>query len=65
MTSTSFAAADHLAQEIPLLIEWVRQGRLNLSQVITQTVPLDAVAINDTLDSLEKFGDAVRVVIKP
>ncbi|HWF17835.1 MAG TPA: zinc-binding dehydrogenase [Verrucomicrobiae bacterium] len=57
--------SDHLAQEIPLLIEWVRQGRLDLSQVITQTVPLDAMAINDVLDRLEKFGDDVRVVIKP
>lgn len=57
--------SDHLAQEIPLLVEWVRQGRLDLSQVITQTVPLDAKAINAVLDGLEKFGDAVRVVIKP
>ena len=57
--------SDHLAQEIPLLIEWVRQGRLDLSQVITETVPLDAGVINETLDRLEKFGDAVRVVITP
>ncbi|HZV32934.1 MAG TPA: zinc-binding dehydrogenase, partial [Verrucomicrobiae bacterium] len=57
--------SDHLAQEIPLLIDWVGQGRLDLSQVVTQTVPLDAVAINDVLDRLEKFGDDVRVVIKP
>ncbi|MDB6022567.1 MAG: Alcohol dehydrogenase GroES domain protein [Pedosphaera sp.] len=57
--------SDHLAQEIPTLIEWVRQGRLKLSQVITQTIPLDAAVINDTLDRLEKFGDEVRVVIVP
>lgn len=57
--------SDHLAQEIPLLIDWVRQGRLDLSQVVTQTVPLDAAAINDVLDRLEKFGDDVRVVITP
>lgn len=57
--------SDHLAQEIPLLIEWVRQGKLDLSQVITETVPLDAGVINDVLDGLEKFGDTVRVVIKP
>jgi threonine dehydrogenase-like Zn-dependent dehydrogenase len=56
--------SDHLAQEIPLLTEWVRQGRLDLSRVITQTVPLEAGAINDALDRLEKFGDEVRVVIK-
>jgi 2-desacetyl-2-hydroxyethyl bacteriochlorophyllide A dehydrogenase len=57
--------SDHLAQELPLLIEWVREGKLNLSEVITQTVPLDADAINDTLDRLEQFGDAMRVVIRP
>jgi 2-desacetyl-2-hydroxyethyl bacteriochlorophyllide A dehydrogenase len=57
--------SDHLAQELPLLIEWVRTGRLNLSEVITQTVPLDARLINETLDRLEKFGDQVRVVITP
>ncbi len=57
--------SDHLAQELPLLIDWVRQGRLDLSRVITQAVPLDAAAINSTLDRLEKFGDAVRAVIVP
>jgi Zn-dependent alcohol dehydrogenase len=57
--------SDHLAQEIPRLIEYVIRGRLNLSDAITQTVPLDAKAINETLDRLEQFGDAVRVVIAP
>jgi propanol-preferring alcohol dehydrogenase len=57
--------SDHLASELPLLIEWVRQGKVNLSSVITRTIPLDANAINETLDGLEKFGDEGRVVIKP
>lgn len=57
--------SDHLARELPLLIEWARQGKLNLSQVVTQTVPLDARAINKVLDRLEKFGEDIRVVIKP
>lgn len=57
--------SDHLAQELPRLIEWVRQGKLNLSEVITETVPLDAEVINNTLDRLEQFSDAVRVVITP
>ncbi len=57
--------SDHLAKELPLLIEWVRQGRLDLSRVITKTVPLDANAINGVLDQLEQFGDAVRTVIVP
>jgi propanol-preferring alcohol dehydrogenase len=57
--------SDHLAREIPLLLEWARQGKLNLSQAVTRTVPLDAGAINGVLDQLEKFGDAVRVVVTP
>jgi propanol-preferring alcohol dehydrogenase len=57
--------SDHLASELPLLIEWSRQGKLDLSNVITRTIPLDANAINETLDGLEKFGDAGRVVVKP
>ncbi|MCW5555616.1 MAG: alcohol dehydrogenase catalytic domain-containing protein [Verrucomicrobiae bacterium] len=57
--------SDHLAREIPLLIESVRAGKLNLSGVISRAVPLEAQAINDTLDQLEGFGDDVRVVVKP
>lgn len=57
--------SDHLASELPLLIEWVRLGKLDLSSIVTRTVPLDADAINETLDGLERFGDEGRVVIKP
>jgi 2-desacetyl-2-hydroxyethyl bacteriochlorophyllide A dehydrogenase len=57
--------SDHLAQELPLLIDWARRGKLDFSKVITRTVPLDAGIINDVLDQLEKFGDAVRVVVTP
>jgi 2-desacetyl-2-hydroxyethyl bacteriochlorophyllide A dehydrogenase len=56
--------SDHLAQELPGLIEWVRQGKLDLSRVITRTVPLDAGAINEVLDRLEKFGQEGRVVVR-
>ncbi len=57
--------SDHLAAEIPLLLEFARSGKLNLSNVVTRTVPLDAKAINDALDRLEHFGEDVRVVITP
>lgn len=57
--------SDHLASEIPLLTGWVRHGKLDLSKVVTQTVPLEAGAINGVLDRLEKFSDAVRTVIVP
>lgn len=56
---------DHLLQELPLLIEYARRGILDLSNVVTHTVPLDAVAIDKVLDDLEKFGDTVRTVIVP
>ncbi len=57
--------SDHLADELPPLIEWVRQGKLDLSNVINRTVPLEAGPINETLDRLEQFGQQGRVVITP
>ena len=57
--------SDHLATEIPLLLEFARTGKLNLSNVVTSRVPLNAEAINDVLDRLEHFGEDVRVVITP
>jgi threonine dehydrogenase-like Zn-dependent dehydrogenase len=57
--------SDHLASELALLIEWVRQGKLDLSEIVTRTVPLDEHAINEALDGLEKFGAEGRVVINP
>jgi 2-desacetyl-2-hydroxyethyl bacteriochlorophyllide A dehydrogenase len=56
-------AADHLLAELPSLIELVRRGRLDLSQVVSRTVPLEARAVNEAMDQLEAFGDAVRTVI--
>lgn len=57
--------SDHLASELSSLIEWVRMGKLDLSEIVTRTIPLDAGAINETLDRLEKFSDDGRVVVKP
>ncbi len=57
--------ADHLLHEIPLLLEYARRGQLDLSEVVTDTVPLDADAINGTMDTLEQFGGQVRTVITP
>jgi propanol-preferring alcohol dehydrogenase len=58
-------AADHLLQELPLLIEYALRGVLNLSDVVTRTVPLEANAINEVLDELGAFGGGVRTVIVP
>jgi propanol-preferring alcohol dehydrogenase len=57
--------SDHLAQEIPLLICLVQRGSLQLSDVVTRTVSLDAHAINEALNDLEKFGNGGWVVIQP
>ena len=57
--------SDHLLQEFPLLLEYARRGMLDLSGVVTRTVPLEADAINEVMDNLEKFAGDVRVVITP
>jgi propanol-preferring alcohol dehydrogenase len=57
--------SDHLMQEFPLLLEYARRGALDLSAVVSQTVPLGAGPINATLDALERFGAAARTVIIP
>ena len=57
--------SDHLASEIPVLLELARTGKLDFSHGVISTVPLEAGVVNDALDRLEKFGDDVRVVIRP
>ena len=48
-----------------MLLDLARTQKLDLSHVITRTVPLEAGAINGALDRLEDFGNDVRVVITP
>ena len=57
--------SDHLAQELPTLIEYVQQAKLDLTAAVTRVIGLDAAEVNRTLDELERFGDSVRVVIAP
>lgn len=57
--------SDHLLQDFPLLIEFARRGVLDLSHVVTRTVPLAAEPINATLDALQRFAGEVRTVIVP
>ncbi len=57
--------SDHLAQEIPYLIDFVRRGVLQLSDVVTGVVPLGAREINTVLDNMDLFDGHVRVVITP
>jgi propanol-preferring alcohol dehydrogenase len=58
-------SADHLAAELPTLIDFAQQGKLDLSDVVTQSVPLDAEQINNTLDQLAAYGGVLRAVITP
>jgi 2-desacetyl-2-hydroxyethyl bacteriochlorophyllide A dehydrogenase len=58
-------SSDHLAQELPFLIELARRGTLDLSGVVTDTIPLDADAINQAMDRIDRFAGDVRVVISP
>lgn len=58
-------ASDHFGSEIDELFEMATDGRLDLSDVVTGTVPLDADAVNEALDNLERFDGGVRTVIKP
>jgi len=55
--------ADHLFCELAPLIELVRRGRLDLSQVVTGMIPLEAGVVNKAMDAIEKFGSGIRTVI--
>ena len=57
--------SDHLASEIPLLLDLARTAKLDLSRDIIRTVPLEVSAVNRALDRLEEFSDDLRVVITP
>ncbi len=56
---------DHLLSELPTVIEMARRGILDTSRVVTQSIPLEAGAINAALDGLEKFAGGIRTVVVP
>lgn len=56
--------SDHLLSELPLLLAYARRGVLDLSRVVTRTVPLEAAEINKVLDELESYRSEARTVIK-
>ena len=58
-------ASDHSASEIAELFAMAVDGRLDLSDVVTATVPLEAGAINEAMDALEAFDGGIRTVIRP
>lgn len=57
--------SDHLATELPALIEFARSGKLRFPPETLRAVNLDAAQINAALDALQDSIDHVRTVIVP
>jgi propanol-preferring alcohol dehydrogenase len=57
--------SDHLASEIPALIEFARTGKLRFPPETFRFVDLDAAQINTALDALHDSINHVRTVIVP
>jgi len=57
--------SDHLATELPTLIEIARSGKLRFPAEALRVVDLDAGQINASLDELKDSIDHVRTVIVP
>ena len=56
---------DHLLAELPLLLEFARRKRLDLTEVVVRTVPLAASDVNAVLDELDTYRAPLRTVIVP
>ena len=57
--------SDHLATELPALIEFAYRGKLRFPPETLLVVDLDGVQINEALDALQDSIDHVRTVIVP
>jgi len=57
--------SDHLANELPDLLNFVLERHLDLTSLVTRRLALDAEQVNSALDRLEHFGDEIRTVIEP
>jgi len=57
--------SDHLAAELPALIELARSGKLRFPPETFRVVDLDAAQVNAALDALQDSIDHVRTVIVP
>jgi D-arabinose 1-dehydrogenase-like Zn-dependent alcohol dehydrogenase len=56
--------SDHLATELPMLIEFARSGKLHFPSDTLGFVDLDAEQINESLDAFQNSIDHVRTVIR-
>jgi D-arabinose 1-dehydrogenase-like Zn-dependent alcohol dehydrogenase len=57
--------SDHLASEIPVLLELARTGKLQIPDAVIRVIGLEAKLVNETLDSLENATDYIRTIIQP
>jgi propanol-preferring alcohol dehydrogenase len=57
--------ADHHIDDILMLLDMAVRGRLDLDEVVTASVPLEARSINRAMDDLEEYRSPVRTVIVP
>jgi propanol-preferring alcohol dehydrogenase len=57
--------SDHLASELPLLMQLARNGKLCFPEGTLRSVDLDAMQINAALDEVTKSSDHIRTVIVP
>jgi len=57
--------SDHLLSELPFLLDLAKLGKLDLGKVVTNTVPLEADAINEIHHQLKKYKADFRTVIVP
>ena len=56
--------SDHLAAELPTLIEFARSGKLRFPSDALRFVDLDAEQVDAALDAFQNSIDHVRTVIK-
>jgi len=56
--------SDHLASELPQILQLAREGKLRFPAHAIRTIPLEATAINETLDALERGTGQIRTVIQ-
>ena len=57
--------SDHLATELPMLIEFASSGKLQFPEGTLRLVGLDAAQINQALDDLGRSTNQIRTVIVP
>jgi D-arabinose 1-dehydrogenase-like Zn-dependent alcohol dehydrogenase len=57
--------SDHLASELPILIDLAHSGKLRFPEGTLRFVDLDAAQINAALVAVEKSTDHIRTVIVP